>query len=183
MLETITGQVKNKVITAYLQAFYDLLDYDGMKSILIEAGLLELKDNREVDPQATIELNVLKQIISAQDLLLFGCDDLLCEIGKKFAFYLFPYGKSLTDIINELKLLIQTNWSITISHESEKEMDIEVENCIFCPDIEQEPDLFIGFIEYSLQKSLPTQKKVSYNGKVIESSNKYTIRFKIEDIN
>lgn len=31
-------EVRNRVITALLQAYHDTLDYDGMRSILREAG-------------------------------------------------------------------------------------------------------------------------------------------------
>ena len=49
------GTVKNKVLTALLQSYLDNLDYDGMKSILREAGLLELKDIRDADPDGEID--------------------------------------------------------------------------------------------------------------------------------
>ena len=178
-----TGTVKNRVLTAYLQAFYDLLDYDGMKSILAEADLLELRNHRDVDPEEMISFEKLGRIIAAQNCLLYGCDDLLFEIGKKFSFYLFPYGKSLADILNELNKLIATNFNVYLVKETENEVVIRVENCIFCPNSEVRSDLLIGFITDSLEKSLPRKRKVFYKEKEINTNNSFILKFKIEDIN
>ncbi|MHA1148485.1 MAG: hypothetical protein ACTSR8_09585 [Promethearchaeota archaeon] len=183
IINSPAGNVKNRVISAYLQAFYDLLDYDGMKSILNEAGLLELKDQRDPDPNESIALETLNKIIAAQNCLLYGCDDLLYEIGKKFSFYLFPYGKSLAEILDELKELIQTNWHVKLVKETENEVLIHIQNCIFCSDPEKKADLLIGFLIDSLEKSLPRKKKVFYKGKEINSNNSFLLKFKIEDIN
>ena len=177
-------KVKNKVIKAYLQAFYDLLDYDGMKSILNEAGLLELKDHRDADPNDVVAFETLRKIISAQNCLLFGCDDLLFEIGKKFSFYLFPFGKTLAEILNELNILIATDWNVELIEETENEVAVKIENCIFCPNCQGGSDLLIGFITDSIEKSLPRKKKVFYNEKEIHSNNNsFILKFKIEDIN
>ena len=50
MIGDYKGTVKNRVITALLQSYLDNLDYDGMKSILREAELIELKDGYEEFP-------------------------------------------------------------------------------------------------------------------------------------
>jgi len=36
------------------------------------------------------------------------------EIGKKFSFYLFPFGKSFPEIINEINSSINTEWKVSI---------------------------------------------------------------------
>ncbi len=87
------GTVKNRVLTALLQSYMDNLDYDGMKSILKEAGLLELKNIQELDPDGEIDFFSFKKIITAQNCLLYDSTDLLSQIGRKFSFYLFPFGK------------------------------------------------------------------------------------------
>ena len=164
IIEEMPGEVKNKVITAYLQAFYDMLDYDGMKSILNEAGLLELRNIRETVPQDCVKFSILKRIIAAQNCLLLGCNDLLYEIGKKFAFYLFPWGKSFSDIIQEINQLIQTDWNIEILENKDNSIAIKVRNSIFCAGSGDPSELLKGFISYSIQKSLRSNKAVIYKG-------------------
>ena len=61
------GTVKNSVITALLQAYLDSLDYDGMKSILREAELLEFKDTRDANPDGDIDFFSFKKLIAAQN--------------------------------------------------------------------------------------------------------------------
>ena len=56
------GTVRNRVLTALFQSYLDILDYDGMKSILREAELLNLKDLREVDPEGTIDFFSFKKL-------------------------------------------------------------------------------------------------------------------------
>jgi hypothetical protein len=87
------GIVKNRVLTALLQSFLDNLDYDGMKSILREAELLELKDIRDADPDGVVDFFSFKKIIAAQNCLLYDSTKLLYEIGRKFSFYLFPFAE------------------------------------------------------------------------------------------
>lgn len=148
------GIVKNSVITALLQAYLDSLDYDGMKSILREAELLELKDTRNVNPEGEIDFFSFKKLISAQNCLLYDSNKLLYEIGRKFSFYLFPYGKSFTEIISEITKLIKTNWDVQIKEKSEKKYVIRISKCVFCSEIGVSCDLFRGFIIHSLEKSL-----------------------------
>ena len=155
------GTVKNRVVTAMLQSYLDILDYDGMKSILREAELLELKDLREVDPEGTINFFSFKKIISAQNCLLYDSSQLLYEIGKKFSFYLFPYGKKFEDIIFELNELIEANWKVEITEKSDSKYIINVIKCVFCSEIGISCDLFKAFLINSLQKSLPSNKSVT----------------------
>ena len=42
MIGDYKGFVKNKVIVALLHAYHDMLDYDGMKSILKEAEMIQI---------------------------------------------------------------------------------------------------------------------------------------------
>ena len=81
------------MVTALLQAYLDILDYDGMKSVLKEADLMNIKDSRDIDPNDSIEFVSFYKIIDAQNLLLFGCYRLLYEVGKKLEFYIFNYWK------------------------------------------------------------------------------------------
>jgi len=147
---------------ALLQAYLDILDYDGMKSVLKEAEMLDLKDARDVDPNGTIEFLSFYKIIDAQNLLLFGCYRLLYEVGKKLAFYLFPYGKAFKEIIQEITKLIKTNWSVQIIEQQKNSMTIDIKNCVFCVESGVPCNLFTGFLVQSLKKSLPDNRRVVY---------------------
>jgi len=154
------GTVKNKVITALLQSYLDTLDYDGMKSILREAELLELKDMRDVDPNGYIDFFSFKKLVSAQNCLLYDSNDLLHEIGRKFAFYLFPFGKNFGEIISEINELINTDWKVSIIKQEDYSVIIRVNKCVFCSEIGVSCDLFKGFLINSLEKTLPTDFQV-----------------------
>jgi predicted hydrocarbon binding protein len=160
MIGEYKGTVKNKVITALLQSYLDNLDYDGMKSILREAELLELKDMRDVDQNGTIDFFSFKKLIAAQNCLLYDSNELLYEIGRKFAFYLFPYGKNFEEIIEEINTLIVTDWSVSIVDRTENSVAIKVEKCVFCSEIGVTCHLFKGFLVNSLEKTLATDFQV-----------------------
>jgi hypothetical protein len=148
------GTVKNRVLTALLQSYMDSLDYDGMKSILKEAELLELKDIRDVDPDGEIDFFSFKKIISAQNCLLYDSTELLSEIGRKFSFYLFPFGKVFEEVVDEINKLILTNWQVKIVENRAETVIIRVDKCIFCSEIGVSCELFKGFLIHSLEKSL-----------------------------
>jgi predicted hydrocarbon binding protein len=154
------GTVKNRVLTALLQSYLDNLDYDGMKSILREAGLLELKDIRDVDPNASLDFFSFKKIIAAQNCLLYDSSNLLYEIGKKFSFYLFPFGKKFEEIIVEINDLIRTDWNVQIVEKKEDSITVRVDKCIFCSEIGVSCELFKGFLVHSLEKTLSSDFKV-----------------------
>ena len=160
MIGAYRGSVKNRVITALLQSYLDTLDYDGMKSILREAELLDLKDLRDVDPEGTIDFFSFKKIISAQNCLLYDSSQLLYEIGRKFSFYLYPFGKKFEEIIVDINNLIETDWKVEISDRSELRYIIDVKKCVFCSEIGISCDLFKAFLINSLEKSLPSDNVV-----------------------
>ncbi|MFX1417339.1 MAG: hypothetical protein ACFE9N_00295 [Promethearchaeota archaeon] len=173
MIGDYKGSVKNKVVVALLQAYHDTLDYDGMKSILREAGMIHLKDIRDQDPNGEIDFFSFKKIISAQNCLLYESNDLLFEIGKKFSFYLFPFGKSFEEIIYEINSLIFTDWKVKIIENNENKISIQVHRCIFCSEIGVPCDLFKGFLIHSLQKSLPSDHLVIYEREIEDINNPY----------
>ena len=160
MIGAYRGSVKNRVITALLQSYLDTLDYDGMKSILREAELIDLKDLRDVDPEGTIDFFSFKKIISAQNCLLYDSSQLLYEIGRKFSFYLYPFGKKFEEIIVDINRLIETDWKVEISDRSELRYIIDVKKCVFCSEIGISCDLFKAFLINSLEKSLPSDNVV-----------------------
>ncbi len=178
------GIVKNRVVTALLQSYLDNLDYDGMKSILKEAGLIHLKDMRDVDPNGTIDFFSFKKIIAAQNCLLFDSNKLLFEIGKKFSFYLFPFGKNFEEIISEINELILTDWKVEIIEKSNNLFVVKVEKCIFCSEIGVSCDLFKGFIIHSLEKTLTTDSRINYYGQSEDVNdpqhNNFVLKLKIE---
>ncbi|UCC19983.1 MAG: hypothetical protein JSV62_01500 [Promethearchaeota archaeon] len=186
MIGDYKGLVKNKVVVALLQAYHDILDYDGMKSILREAGMIHVKDIRDKNPNDTLDFFSFKKIISAQNCLLYESSDLLFEIGKKFSFYLFPFGKSFEEIIEEINSLIFTDWKVKIIENNENEISIQVHRCIFCSEIGVPCDLFIGFLIHSLEKSLPSEHKVIYEREMEDVNdpyhNNFIVKLKIDKI-
>ncbi len=154
------GTVKNRVLTALLQSYMDNLDYDGMKSILKEAGLLELKNIRDVDPEGEIDFFSFKKIISAQNCLLYDSTDLLSEIGRKFSFYLFPFGKVFEEIVEEINKMVVADWHVKIVENRAESVIIRVDKCIFCSEIGVSCELFKSFLINSLEKSLSSDYRV-----------------------
>ncbi|MFX1343818.1 MAG: hypothetical protein ACFFBC_07315 [Promethearchaeota archaeon] len=184
MIGDYKGEVKYKVVTALLQAYHDILDYDGMKSILKEAEMLHLKNIREEDQNRFLDLFSFKKIISAQNCLLYDSSMLLFEIGKKFSFYLFPYGKDFEEIISEINSLIVTDWKVEIVEKDQNSIDILVQKCIFCSEIGVPCDMFKGFLVYSLEKSLPSEYRITHFGDLEDSNdpnhNTFILKLKIE---
>ncbi|TFG22513.1 MAG: hypothetical protein EU529_10275 [Promethearchaeota archaeon] len=133
-----------------------------MKSVLKEAEMLDLKDAREVDPNGTIDFFTFKKLIIAQNSLLYGCYKLLYNLGMKLAIYLYPYGKSFQDIVEEITELIKTDWDVQIIDQGVNSFTVEIKNCVFCHEIGVPCQLFFGFLVQSLKKSLPENKNVTY---------------------
>ena len=133
-----------------------------MKSVLKEAEMLELKDAREVDPMGTIDFYAFKKLIIAQNSLLYGCYKLLYNLGMKLAIYLYPYGKSFQDVVEEITKLIKTDWDVQIIDQGVNSFTVEIQNCVFCYEIGVPCQLFFGFLVQSLKKSLPENKNVTY---------------------
>jgi predicted hydrocarbon binding protein len=178
------GRVKNRVLTALLQSYMDNLDYDGMKSILREAELLELKDIRNVNPDGEINFFSFKKIIAAQNCLLYDSSQLLFEIGRKFSFYLFPYGKDFSEIVSDINYLIQTDWYVKILEDTMDSVVVRVDKCIFCSEIGVSCDLFKGFLIHSLEKNLPSDYFVTITSEKENINdphhNSFILKLKIE---
>lgn len=184
MIGDYKGEVKNKVVTALLQAYHDILDYDGMKSILKEAELLHLKNIGDKDQDRFLDFFSFKKILAAQNCLLYESSRLLFEIGKKFSLYLFPYGKNFEEIIREINVLINADWNVEIIENHQDLITIHVKKCVFCTEIGVPCDLFKGFLVYSLEKSLPSEYRVAYFGEKNDTNdpihNTFTLKLKIE---
>jgi len=157
-----------------IHAYQDLLDYDGMKSILREAGLLELLKVTSVDPNELIDFNILQKIINAHNFLLFGANELLKEIGRKFSLYLFPYGDNIENYINQLNECIQTDWKaelISISTSETNKIEnvrIRVRNCVFKSNLSNSYEFSLGLLSQTIEKSIGASKIIDY--KVIEEN-------------
>lgn len=162
MIGEYKGKVSNRVVIALLQAYQDLLDFDGMKSILKEAELPELIEIRKINPKKKMSFFSFKKIISAQNMLLYCASDLLFQIGVKFSFYLFPFGEGFEYIIKQIDKLIKTNWQVKITEKNQKSINLKVKNCVFCSEMGVDCSFFYGFLVNSLQKSLPNSYDVTY---------------------
>ncbi|MFX0081640.1 MAG: hypothetical protein ACFE94_07800 [Candidatus Hodarchaeota archaeon] len=184
MIGDYKGEVKFKVVTALLQAYQDILDYDGMKSVLKEAGMLHLKNIRDEDQNQFLDFFSFKKIIAAQNCLLYDSSMLLFEIGKKFSFYLFPYGKKFEEIISEINTIIITDWKVEIVENSPDNIVISVQKCIFCSEIGVPCDLFKGFLVHSLEKSFPSEYGITHFGEKEDlkdpNHNTFLLKLKIE---
>ena len=178
------GEVKYKVVTALLQAYHDVLDFDGMKSILREAEMLHIKNIREEDQDRFLDLFSFKKIISAQNCLLFDSSMLLFEIGKKFSFYLFPYGKKFEEIIHEINSIIITDWKVEIIENSGELITVSVQKCIFCSEIGVPCEMFKGFLVHSLEKALSSDFNIIHYGDRENADhpehNTFVLKLKIE---
>jgi len=184
MIGDYKGFVKNKVVVALLHAYHDILDYDGMKSILREAEMMHIKDIGDKDPNDKLDFFSFKKIISAQNCLLYDSSKLLYEIGKKLSFYLFPFGLNFEEIIKEINNLIITDWKVEILDNNGNEVTIQVESCIFCSEIGVPCDLFIGFLVHSLQISLPSVQTVIFKNRKEDidnpTHNSFILKLKIK---
>jgi len=184
MIGEYRGEVKYRVVTALLQAYHDVLDFDGMKSILREAEMLHIKNIREENQDLYLDLFSFKKIISAQNCLLFDSSMLLFEIGKKFSFYLFPYGKKFEEIIHEINSTIITDWKVEIIENSEELITVSVQKCIFCSEIGVPCEMFKGFLVHSLEKALPSDFNIIHYGDRENTDhpehNTFVLKLKIE---
>jgi hypothetical protein len=172
--------VMNKVINALLHAYLDILDHDGMKSILNEANMPEIKRKSEDDPEDYVSFDLFKKILTAQNVLLYQSELLLFNIGKKFSFYLFPFGKSFEESINELTDLIKTDWSVEILKHTHNSIEIRVENCVLYNDFNNTFHLFEGFLVRTLEKTLSTEQKVEYE--IFDKEKRdFTVKLKINN--
>lgn len=157
-------------MTALLLAYHDVLDYDGLKSILKEANMLFLKDIKNINPDETLDFFSFKKIIAAQNVLLYMSNNILTAIGRKFSFYLFPFGKDFDEIVSELNDLIKTDWRVEVIYRTEEQIVVRVEKCIFCSEIGTPCDLIKGFLVHSLEKTLPSNIQVSSSGEKTNSN-------------
>lgn len=172
--------VMNKVINALLHAYLDILDHDGMKSILNEANMPEIKRKSENDPEDYVSFDLFKKILTAQNVLLYQSELLLFNIGKKFSFYLFPFGKSFEESINELTDLIKTDWSVKILSHTRNSIEIRVENCVLYNDFNNTFHLFEGFLVRTLEKTLSTEQQVAYE--IVDKDKRdFTVKLKINN--
>ena len=126
--------------------------------------MLFLKDIKNINPDETLDFFSFKKIISAQNILLFMSENLLKAIGRKFSFYLFPFGKDFDEIITELNELIKTDWKVEITYRTEEQIVVRVKKCIFCSEIGVPCDLIKGFLIHSLEKTLPSNIQVLSRG-------------------
>ncbi|MHA1726096.1 MAG: hypothetical protein ACTSYC_02360 [Promethearchaeota archaeon] len=162
MSEKSKNFVGNRVVRALLQAYFELLDEDGLHSILREANMEHLSDLTSLNPKGVMNFESFKKIISAQDLLLFQTHKLLYLIGKKFSFYLFPFGNSFEDTIEEINHLIQTDWSLKIIKKTIDEFHLLLKNCVFCSNKTETCDVIKGFLISSLEKTLSSKRKIVF---------------------
>jgi hypothetical protein len=104
-LKASEKKVQNTIINALLEAFNEILDYDGKRSILSYAQL-EHWMNGKLPPSETSSLKDFEKLIKAMRTLLQYSQDILFEIGRKFSIYLDPFGTSFKDFIEMINRYI-----------------------------------------------------------------------------
>lgn len=151
-------EVKNIIVRALLEALYDVLDIDGVNSILKYANIN--KNNFKEPP-----IEILNKLIESMNILLYNSNKVLFEIGRKFAFYIAPFGEKIEDFYSTFETNLQRNFKINIIRISENNVIINVINCPFCkgklffPLITNVPlnldcEFYKGFISETIKKGL-----------------------------
>jgi len=105
MIGDYKGEVKNKVVTALFQAYMDVLDYDGLKSILKEAELLELKNSKGVDPEMTLDFFFsfhLRRLLQLKTVYYTIAVTYCLKLEKNSHFIYFPLVRNLRMLLKKL---------------------------------------------------------------------------------
>ncbi|MHA1340786.1 MAG: hypothetical protein ACTSRZ_12205 [Promethearchaeota archaeon] len=155
--------VKNSLIKALLEALFDVLDADGVNSILKFANIEIDKDN--LDPEGETPTEVFNSIIEAINTLLLYSNKVLYEVGRKFAFYIAPFGADLEEFYRIFEKNINDKLQIQIENKVENKLKIIVQNCPFCHGklitsptmngaINLDCEFYKGFISETIKKGL-----------------------------
>ena len=113
--------VDNSVINALLESIFDILDYDGKRSILLFANREELLHKRL--PEGTSSKREFSDILNAMRILLEFSSTILFEIGRKFSLYIDPHGSTMDHF---MKMLDDAFYGVHFSVERKTEKEIIV---------------------------------------------------------
>ncbi|MHA1821466.1 MAG: hypothetical protein ACTSU2_01820 [Promethearchaeota archaeon] len=123
-------QVKNQIVKALLEAIFDVLDFDGKRSIIEFARLDYLKD--ELPTNGGIPYTDFLKLVEAMNILLAYSNKVMYEIGRKFAFYFSPFGTHLVEFVELVQKNLLNNMQIEINYPSKNKIEIKIYSCPFC---------------------------------------------------
>lgn len=122
--------VKNSIINALVEAIFDILDADGKNSILNYAKLQHLKEKLPSDGETSYKDFIT--LINAMNFLLAYSNTVLYEIGRKFAFYLSPFGTKLMEFFEQVQSYLIDDMNAKIEFLGENQIHITLKACPFC---------------------------------------------------
>ncbi|MCP4764468.1 MAG: hypothetical protein GY870_22020 [archaeon] len=125
------SNVSNKLINALLDAMYDVLE-DGRQSIVLYANLDYMNQKLPFDEETPFKDFV--KLIDSMNYLLASSEKVLNEIGKKFAFYLSPFGTKIKDFVEALENNLSNLIKLDIEYPNPEKIRVVINNCCFCPD-------------------------------------------------
>lgn len=155
--------VKNPLVNALLEAIYDVLDYDGRRSIIDFAHIEYMANKLPSDGQ--IPMSDFYKLINAMNILLAYSKTVMYEIGRKFSFYLSPFGVHFMEFIDLIEDNLVGETIINIEYPSENEIDVYLKQCPFCKGLDEIFDgdqktegfsceFFRGLLDETLKKSI-----------------------------
>ena len=125
--ESANTLISYHIVNSLLESVFDVLDADGKKSILTFANLPELIHLKEKITE--IPLSTFVAILQSITTLLQHSNTILYEIGRKFSFYLDPFGSEFSHFIRKFNDFIKGDvFSCTqiSNHELDVQMNFDV---------------------------------------------------------
>ncbi|MHA1729893.1 MAG: hypothetical protein ACTSWY_14360 [Promethearchaeota archaeon] len=124
----VAETVGNNIVNALLHAIQDVMGFDGKLSIIRFAGVEHLKE--QLPSHGDLSIEEFQKLVDSLNYLLLYSKQCMYEIGRKFSFYLSPYGLPIYDFIALLKKSMKST-KIEMKITS-KEINIKIYDCPFC---------------------------------------------------
>jgi len=177
--------VKNSLINALLTAIFDEIDSDGKKSILEHANLGYMNSIENLPANGFTPIEDFLKLLDSMNYLLIFSKSIMYEIGRKFSFYISPFGTQIGDLIEKIKTKL-IDLQIELEYNTDDKILVTVKQCPFCRSIQKlNPaivsrnftcEFFRGFLFETVRKSANTDVSI----KVEHSDQKNDIcKFKI----
>lgn len=166
-----TKTVSNKIINAFLEAIYDVLDADGKLSIIRHAKLDYLK--KSLPPKGEIPYDDFVKLVNSMNSLLCYSDQVIYEIGRKFSFYLSPFGNQIENLLPFLEENLFQDIDIQIERKKNTLILIRMNRCPFCqgalsivPNLGDDTykcEFFKGFLYETVKKATGHRASININ--------------------
>jgi predicted hydrocarbon binding protein len=161
--------VKNSLINALLTAIFDEIDSDGRNSILEHANLGYMNIRENLPPNGFTPLEDFLKLVDSMNYLLIFSKSIMFEIGRKFAFYISPFGTEIGDLIEKIKTKL-IDLQIKLEYDTDDKINVTVIECPFCRTIQKlntaivsrnfTCEFFRGFLHETVKKSAHTDVSV-----------------------